>query len=67
MRYREAYPLYKITVWIRDGDWEWLRARCGPRGASRIVRELIVDYRREMEELEAPQSFDPESFNLEGL
>jgi len=62
MRHREPYSMRKITIWIRDEDWPWLRAQGRPRGASRIIRELIVDYRRKIEE---PR--DLEGLDLEGL
>ena len=57
MRYREAYPLHKITLWIRADDWPWLQAR-HRYDASRVIRELVIEYRRKVEEREAPAKFD---------
>src|SRR6516164_7688932 len=52
---RAAYPPCKITLWVGEDDWEWLKARSGPLGASRIVRDLIIEHRRKIEDLEAPR------------
>jgi hypothetical protein len=64
MRYREPYPMTKVTLWIRAEDWPWLQARY-PYGASRVIRDLIIEHRREIEELEAPRKFE-EVRDLEG-
>ena len=45
---RAAYPPCKITLWVGEDDWEWLKARSGPLGASRIVRDLIIEHRRKI-------------------
>jgi hypothetical protein len=51
MAYPQApYPLCKIALWVGADDWEWLKARSRPLGASRVVRELIHEYRRNIEE-----------------
>jgi hypothetical protein len=65
-RHREAYPLHRITIWIRDGDWQWLQARWR-YDASRVIRELIIRYRREIEDLEAPRAAEEWNFDLENL
>jgi hypothetical protein len=51
---KAAYPLCKVTLWLPDDDWQWLKARSGPLGASRIVRDLIVEHRRRIEGADAP-------------
>jgi hypothetical protein len=47
-RHREPYPLQRITIWIRDGDWAWLQKRY-PYKASSTIRELIIEHRRQIE------------------
>jgi hypothetical protein len=46
----------KISLWIRLSDWPWLHQRYGSHGASKVIRELIVEHRRKIEELEAPRT-----------
>ena len=52
---RAAFTLIKTTLWLPEDDWQWLKARSRPQGAARVVRDLIHEHRRKMEELEAPR------------
>ena len=65
-RHREPYTLHKITLWIRDIDWPWLQAKY-PNDASRVIRNLIIEHRRKIEELEAPRGTERWDLNLDGL
>jgi hypothetical protein len=52
---KAAYPLRKMSIWVGVDQWEFLRARRGSYGgASQIIRNLIDQYRRNIEEPEAP-------------
>lgn len=50
---KEAYPLEKVTLNLRQGDWEWLRTVHGKKGASKVIRELVKVHRERSEELAA--------------
>jgi hypothetical protein len=64
---RAAYPLRKMTIWIGVDQWEWLQARRGSyAGAAKIIRDLVDQHRREIEEPEAPR-WAEEALDLEGL
>ena len=60
--------MIKTALWLPEDDWEWLKARSRPRGAARVVRDLIHEHRSKIEELEAPHAARGlEHFDLEGL
>jgi hypothetical protein len=42
MKKKESYPLQKVTLNLREGDWEWLKAMHGKIGASKVIREIII-------------------------
>lgn len=58
-----AYPLTKISAWVDDDDWQWLQTRHRYE-ASAVLRRLIHDYRRSIEE---PQQFDLATLDLDEL
>ena len=59
-----SYPVTKISLWVGADDWTWLQTR-HRYDASRVVRDLIGDYRRQTE---APGwAEEIESLDLEGL
>jgi hypothetical protein len=62
-RQATSYPLTKITLWVGVDDWEWLQARHRYH-ASRVIRNLIIEHRRNIEQPETPQW---EALDLEGL
>jgi len=46
---KEAYPLQKVTLNLREGDWEWLRQMHGSLGAGKVIRELVMGHRARTE------------------
>lgn len=43
MQRKEAYPLQKVTLNLRRGDFDRLRTKYGTKkGAGRAIRELII-------------------------
>ena len=50
---KEDYPLEKVTLNLREGDWDWLKAMHGRLGASKVIRELVIGHRKRSEELAA--------------
>jgi len=47
---KEEYPLQKVTLNLRDGDWNWLKEMHGQLGASKVIRELVMGHRKRSEE-----------------
>lgn len=56
MKRKEDYPLQKVTLNLRDGDWEWLRTMHGRLGAAKVIRELVIGHRKRAEELAAQRA-----------
>ena len=58
MKRREAYPLQKVTLNLRAGDFDRLRILHGSKkGAGRVVRELVIGHLKRVDErmkLEVP-------------
>lgn len=44
MRRKEDYPLEKVTLNLRDGDFGRLRSLHGRMGAGKVVRELVMGH-----------------------
>jgi len=44
MKRTTSYPLQKVTLNLRLGDWEWLRIMHGRAGASKIIREMVIGH-----------------------
>lgn len=56
MRRKETYPLEKVTLNLRQGDFERLRVLHGKLGAGKIVRELVMGHLKRVDELVAQRS-----------
>lgn len=41
MKRTTDYPLQKVTLNLRLGDWGWLRTMHGRAGASKVIREMV--------------------------
>jgi hypothetical protein len=50
MRRKENYPLQKVTLNLRAGDFERLRNLHGRLGAGKVVRELVMGHIKRVEE-----------------
>jgi len=50
MRRKEPYPLEKITLNLREGDFEQLRSLHGRMGAGKIVRDMVIAHLKRVEE-----------------
>jgi hypothetical protein len=50
MRKKSDYPLQKVTLNLRRGDFDYLQRLHGREGASKAVRSLVIDYIRKAEE-----------------
>jgi hypothetical protein len=62
-----AYPLTKISAWVDATDWAWLQSR-HRYDASAVLRQLIGQYRRKIEEPEEELApLDLEELDLENL
>jgi hypothetical protein len=46
---REIYPLEKITLKLRKGDFQWLQDMHPKHGAAKAVRNLIIEHRERVE------------------
>ena len=44
MRKKETYDLQKVTLNLREGDWDRLRDLHTPQSASKIVRDLVIGH-----------------------
>ena len=44
MRKKEDYDLQKVTLNLREGDWDRLRGLHGRQGASKTIRELVIGH-----------------------
>jgi hypothetical protein len=42
MRRKEAYPLEKVTLNLREGDFDRLQILHGRLGAGKVIRELVI-------------------------
>ena len=59
-----SYPVTKISLWVGADDWARLQTR-HRYDASRVIRDLIGDYRRQTE---APRwAEELADLDLEGL
>jgi hypothetical protein len=50
MRRKEDYPLQKVTLNLRDGDFEYLRDLHGKVGAGKIIRNLVIKHIKTVQE-----------------
>lgn len=46
---KEGYPLEKVTLLLREGDFKWLQNMHPERGAAKVVRNLIIMHRERVE------------------
>jgi hypothetical protein len=46
---KEEYPLEKITLKLREGDFKWLQHMYPQLGAAKVVREIIIAHRKRSE------------------
>lgn len=46
---KEEYPLEKVTLWLREGDFKWLQEVHPRSGAAKVVRHLIIQHRKRVE------------------
>lgn len=46
---KEAYPLEKITLKLRKGDFKWLQDMHPELGAAKVVRQLIITHIKRVE------------------
>ena len=44
MRKKEDYDLQKVTLNLREGDWDRLRGLHGRQGASKTIRDLVIGH-----------------------
>ena len=44
MKRKEPYPIQKVTLNLREGDFDLLREWHGTLGAGKVVREIIKAY-----------------------
>ena len=57
-RRKADYPLQKVTLYLREGDMNWLQEMHGRKGASKVIRDLVMGHRERVEKLiteRAPQ------------
>jgi len=50
MRRKETYPLQKVTLNLREGDFDRLRVLHGRLGAGKVIRELVMGHIKRVEE-----------------
>ena len=50
MRRKEAYPLEKVTLNLREGDFGRLQVLHGRLGAGKVIRELVIGHIKRVEE-----------------
>jgi len=53
---KKSYPLQKVTLNLRKGDFDWLRAMHGALGASEVIRELVMVHRSKVENVAAQRN-----------
>lgn len=44
MKRTTSFPLQKVTLNLRLGDWEWLRMMHGRAGASKVIRDMVMGH-----------------------
>ena len=47
MQRKERYPLRRLNINLRRGDFEKLRLLHGREGAGRLIRRLVIEYLRD--------------------
>lgn len=50
MRRKMEYPLEKVTLNLRDGDFERLQHLHGRLGAGRVIRQLVINHLRRVDD-----------------
>lgn len=50
MRRKEAYPLEKVTLNLRKGDFAKLQVMHGRLGAGKVIRELTIGHIKRVED-----------------
>jgi hypothetical protein len=65
---KEEYPLERVCVNLREGDWEWLKQMHGRIAAGKVVRELVMKHRRKTEAIAEQKNPSTHlNLNLEGV
>ena len=50
MKRKEPYPLEKVTLNLRKGDFERLRVLHGRLGAGKVIREIVMAHLSRVDE-----------------
>lgn len=50
MRRKEAYPLEKVTLNLRQGDFARLQVIHGRLGAGKVIREMVIGHIKRVDE-----------------
>lgn len=58
MKRKENYPLQKVTLNLRKGDWDYLRTVHGRLGASKVIREIVIGHCERAKESAAQRAKD---------
>ena len=61
---KEEYPLEKITLKLREGDFKWLQDMFPQIGAAKAVRTLIITYRKGVEDKAQKRQPSPSELKL---
>lgn len=56
MKKKENYALQKVTLNLREGDFDKLRALHGRLGAGKVIRELVIGHINRVEEAVAQKT-----------
>lgn len=41
---RLPFPIQKVTLNLREGDWDWLIMMHGRKGASKVIRDIVIGH-----------------------
>lgn len=55
-RRKADYPLQKVTLYLREGDMGWLQEVHGRKGASKVIRDLVMGHRERVEKMLAARA-----------
>jgi hypothetical protein len=50
MRRKADYPLEKVTLNLRDGDFERLQILHGRIGAGKVIRQLVISHLKRVDD-----------------
>lgn len=60
MKRKQDYPLQKVTLNLRAGDFEILQQLHGRLGAGRVIRELVIGHISRVKETVAQKTETPD-------